>query len=545
MHPSNGIPGRLMILCLALSLQGPPGCSSSDDGRPSAQPPPPTEMPDGKRVEVTIDPGEAAGELEDRYLGFALDTAQITGGYWWSSSELAPPEPEVTPDLESPKLRRLAAYLAPSRMRIGGTDCDGYYFCPEEGECELPPAYQDPFRDRESHIPTTMTHEDVRRVANFAEAAGARIMFCINVGPGPRDPVSGAWTPDNGRQLIRFAKSLPNGSRFDLWEPGNEVNLLTFHFNTPTLVTPDVFAADVEAFADLLDAEAPGDGVAAPGSYFLPFHPLGDLMFTSRLLGRVRGRIDWLTWHLYATQSERCDAALAPDPASRENLFREDLEAGHRGYARYAYEAAAGLPVMNGESASAQCGGQEGVSDTLLDALWFADWIGILAEEGSRAVVRQTLVGSDYGMLDPDTYDPRPAFLAYVMYRRTVEGLRLRTDVDRSEVKAHGFCAAGLDGGVAAVLVNPTEEALAVGLELEGTGVVAARQWTVGANGDLTATRATINGLAAADDGTIPEPPGARVYLEDGKAYARLDPNALVFVVMEPEAAGALCGTGP
>ncbi len=35
---------------------------------------------------------------------------------------------------------------------------------------------------------------------------------------------------------------------------------------------------------------------------------------------------------------------------------------------------------MLGETASAQCGGEPGVSDTMSDALWYADWIGYLTK---------------------------------------------------------------------------------------------------------------------------------------------------------------------
>ena len=41
-----------------------------------------------------------------------------------------------------------------------------------------------------------------------------------------------------------------------------------------------------------------------------------------------------------------------------------------------------------GETASGQCGGQPGVSDTMIDALWYADWIGFQAKYGSIALVR-------------------------------------------------------------------------------------------------------------------------------------------------------------
>lgn len=522
--------GVLSLCCTLLNCDGDTG---AQDARCS-----------GIQVPVTIDPGQAAGRLDERYLGFAFDTVQFTEGFWWDWGPEGP-QPESTPDLESPKLRRLTSYLAPSRMRVGGTDSDAAYFCPEEGECELPPTYQGAYPDPGKERPGVLSHEDIRRIADFSEAVGARTMLCVNVGPGPRDPATGRWLPDNARQLIHYARSLPNGDVFDIWEPGNEVNIIWYGFNMPFLLTPEQYASDLATFRTVVDEEAPGSLVACPGSFFVPYLWLNDLYFTRNVLLHARDKVDIVTWHLYATQSERCPDLFSPAPASKEALFDPSVLDMNRSFASYVAEEAGDLPVWNGESASSQCGGQSGISDTLLDALWLADWIGIMAEQGSSTLVRQTIVGGDYGLIDPDTLDPRPSLLAYVMYRRTVEGYRLETVADRSLVKAHGYCSAGMDGSVTTVLSNPSEDLLAVEIALAGTAVASARQWTVGADGDLSATRATIEGKTHRADGTLPDPPGTPVPVDRGKACARVAPNSLVFVVLEPSEAGSLCRADP
>ncbi len=510
-------------------------CSTSGGGDDQK-----TTMPSGTPVQVSIHLAEPAGALDERYLGFAFDTAQFTGGFWWSSSsgELVP---EPMPDLESPKLRKLVSHLAPSRMRIGGTDADAAYFCPEEGECELPPAYQNTFRDGENERPGVLTHESLRRAADFAEAVGARITFCVNMGPGPRDPETGQWTPENAQALIRFARSLPNGDLFDVWEPGNEVNILNYEFNMPVLLVPGFFAQDLSLFASLVRQEAPTASVAAPGCFFVPYEGLADLGYTRDLLRIGRQSIDIVTWHLYASQSHRCPSFMSPAPASKEALFDESFIAMHRRFARSVAASAAGKPVWLAETASAQCGGQAGVSDTLLDALWLADWIGIMAEEGSSLFVRQTIVGGDYSLLDPVTFDPRPSFLACVLFRRTVERFALKTEAGRDLAKVHGFCAPGESGRVTAVIANPNEESLAAEIRLVGSDVRAAEQWTLSAGGNLYAPRASIQGLVAAPDGTIPDPPGSAVHVEQGRAYVRVDPCALVFAVIEPAEPSGVC----
>lgn len=108
-------------------------CTVSKD----TESPPRSGIPEGVRVSITIDPSEEACILDERYIGYAFDTAQFTGGKWWVIGQIERAEAE-TPDLENPKLRRLVSYLAPSIMRIGGTDCDGAYFYPSEDNCELP-----------------------------------------------------------------------------------------------------------------------------------------------------------------------------------------------------------------------------------------------------------------------------------------------------------------------------------------------------------------------------------------------------------------------
>jgi len=483
-------------------------------------------------VSMEIDPSQVIGELEERYIGFSFDTAQITGAKWWSTEDGN--TPATMPDLENAKLRRLASYLAPSMLRIGGTDCDGYYFCPVEGDCQLPSAFQGVWRNPDDRQPATMTREKIRRIADFAEAIGAQIMFCINAGPGPRDPKTGAWLPDNARQLIEYARSLPNGDLFRVWELGNEVNSLSFIAKMPQPLTPELYASDLRTFRVLLDEIHPQGRIASPGDYFYPQADIGG--FTAALAPLASGVIDILNWHLYATQSARCgnSAITSPYPASLQNLFNEKAIALHRKNAQYVLAAANGLPVWMGESSSAQCGGQKGVSDTLADALWQADWFGLMAEEGTRLIVRQTLSGSDYGITDPGTYDPRPTLLTLAMFRRTVEKRMLKQSADRSVIKAHAWCAAGLKGDVTAVLINPTKEPVAVDISLAGQPIVSAKRTILGADGEIGATRAKLDGLPAGPDGLLPETPGLPVPVKNGSIVVVIKSYSVAFVVLSP-----------
>jgi len=552
----------IFVLCLALSVLW--ACDSetdddddNDDNNDDATPddddtdddtgdddednPP---MPSGQHVPIVVDADVRDGELDERFIGVTVDTAQFIADRveWGEHTHYTAIDP---PDLYDPKLRNLAAALGPSLLRIGGTAADGTYFCPEEGEsCELPPAYQNVYRPSSGFQASYLTHDDVRAIAEFAEAIDAEVIFCLNFGPGPRDAATGAWHPDNARELIRFVDTLDQADRFIVWEAGNEANSYMFNFRMPLNYGPEMYAGDLAVLRELVDAEDPEAMTAAPATYFFPLRFIGDIFrFTERALALGRQHVDLVTWHLYATQSETCGDTFfhQPFPATLENLFDEDIIATSRYYARYVLNAAQGVPVIMDESASAQCGGQAGVSDTLLDALWIVDWLGIMAQEGTRALVRQSLLDFDYGIIGGKTYEPRPTLLAMSALRRLVADARLSAEADRSLVKTHAWCSGETPSALTVVVSNPSTETVVAQIDVTGNVITAARQWTITSPDGLYGSRATIEGEFIADDGVVPTPDGSSVHRAAGKAFAAIAPESLVFVELELAQAPAGC----
>jgi heparanase len=85
---------------------------------------------------------------------------------------------------------------------------------------------------------------------------------------------------------------------------------------------------------------------------------------------------------------------------------------------------APGRPLWLGETGNAQVGGEPGLSDVYLASLWWLDQLGLLARHEHDVIIRHTLVGSDYGMLELNTDDgaysltPRPDYWASLLWRR-------------------------------------------------------------------------------------------------------------------------------
>lgn len=72
---------------------------------------------------LRVDTAEPVATVDPRFLSVAVDTAQVVGGRFWSSSgeqEVIGEEEVPEYDFTRPRLRALASHLAPAFLRIGG-----------------------------------------------------------------------------------------------------------------------------------------------------------------------------------------------------------------------------------------------------------------------------------------------------------------------------------------------------------------------------------------------------------------------------------------
>jgi hypothetical protein len=122
-------------------------------------------------------------------------------------------------------------------------------------------------------------------------------------------------------------------------------------------------------------------------------------------------------------------------------------------------------------------------------------------------------------------------------FQRFVAMSRLDTDADRTLIKAHAFCNPEGASVVTAVLANPGTDELDVG----ENRVVRASQWTIASPDGLTGERATIEGESVDEAGRVPAPEGTPVHVEDGTAFAAVEPESLVFVSLELAGAAGAC----
>ncbi len=122
---------------------------------------------------------------------------------------------------------------------------------------------------------------------------------------------------------------------------------------------------------------------------------------------------------------------------------------------------APGKPIWLGETGNAQFGGEPGVSDVYVGGLWWLDQLGLLAAGGHDVVIRQTLSGLDYGMIETGSLEPRPDYWNSLLWRRLMgrdvyaaEGHAENTGDDAGKLRIYAHSGTAGDGSIAVLLIN-------------------------------------------------------------------------------------------
>lgn len=489
-----------------------------DDTPEPARPGPPVTL----RLEIE---DRAVATVDPRFLSVALDAASLVGGVFWDPAG----EPafgfgshrRAPFDFSRPKLRALTAALGPAYLRVGGSEADRVYYDLSDSPGPAPEGYEE-----------VLTAAQLDALGAFAKHSGLELVFTLNAGPAARD-ADGAWNPSQAELLIRHTEA--RGWPVAVWELGNEVNGYAALFGPLERVSGEQYAADLATARRLLDRVAPKAELSGPSSAYFPRigEPLAVL--PGALAAGAGESLDVLAWHYYPMQSTRCpvrsraaSVARNLDPPTLDEVARwaSEVEAARDAHA-------AGAPIWLAETGNAQCGGAPDVSDRFVGSFWWLDQLGQLARRGVQVVVRQTLVGSDYGLLDEQTLEPRPDYWASLLFRKYMGPtvLSVAREDDAARVRTYAHC--GVRGGVSLLVINLDPERAAI-VPKEGLPAGRAALALLTAD-ELTSRTARLNGEPLRYDGALPDLTGAPL---DGDLV--LPPASIGFLAL-PDAEHTSC----
>ena len=402
----------------------------------------------------------AIGTIDKRFQSFNVEMLEVTGGRFWkpyrdvkSSSRAAGPGADLYEnrppiDLTRARLRKLAAALGPTYMRVSGTWANTTYFQDKDG----PPPATPP-----KGFKGVLTREQWKGVVDFARAVNAELIVSFAMSEGTRD-AQGVWSPEQARAFLAYTKSI--GGRIAAAEFMNEPSVAD-RGGAPKGYDAAAYARDIAVFQPFLKRVTPDALFAGPGSVMEGGSiriPLNGALRSEKLLEATGPVYDIFSYHLYAALSERCAGAMpgmgttADAALSEEWLSRPD--AIHAYYAALRDRFEPGKAMWLTETADTGCGGNPWAS-TFLDTFRYLDQHARLAQKGVRVIAHNTLAASDYGLLDEKTLEPRPNYWAALLWHKLMGVTVLKPNVPANEgLHLYAHCLNDGNGGVALLAIN-------------------------------------------------------------------------------------------
>jgi heparanase len=464
------------------------------------------------------------GTVDDRFQSYNVEMIEVTGGRFWkpykdidavlkaqasanrsrenSASVPAGMDPNLYQhrppiNLSNPRLRKLAAALGPAYVRVSGTWANTTYFHNSDQ-----PAPKTPPKG----FGGVLTREQWKGVVDFARAVDARLVTSFATSVGTRD-AAGNWTPVQARQILDYTKSI--GGSIAAAEYMNEPTYAEMG-GAPKGYDAAAYGRDIRVFVPFLKKASPdtiilGPGGVGEGIALAPIGLAGNLLNSEDLLKATGPVFDAFSYHSYGATSKRCASMgpasqTGPEAAlSEELLSRADrIEQFYSGL-RDRFES--GKPMWLTETADAACGGNPWAS-TFLDSFRYLDQMGRLARRGVQVHMHNTLTSSDYGLLDENTFTPRPNYWAALLWRKLMGPTVL--DPGHSPAPSlhlYAHCLPGQPGGVAVLAIN-LDRAASHPIELPAT---AARYTLTASRLEDTVVQLNGNELRLGADDVLPE----------------------------------------
>jgi hypothetical protein len=347
------------------------------------------------------------------------------------------------------------------------------------------------------------------------------------------------WRPEQARRWLAFTKS--HGGTVAAAEYFNEPTLATMG-GAPKGYDAAAYGRDHRMFEAFMRKEYPGTKLLAPGSVGEADAPWSvasggygsQVMLPAAELAASTGDADAFSYHHYGAVSQRCEAmghqTTADQALTEEWLGRTDQTLAFYRGARDRFMP--GKPFWNTETADAACGGNPW-GGTFLDTFRYLDQLGRLARQEVVVVVHNTLVASDYGLLDEDTFEPKPNYWGALLWRRFMGTTVLEPGVkNQGSLHVYAQCLRGTPGGVVLLAIN-TDKTASHTLAIPLTG----QRYTLSSD-RLEGKRVQLNGteLALGPADALPAFEGAAI----AAGNVTLAPTTITFLTV-PAAANAVC----
>lgn len=356
----------------------------------------------GERYYVTIDEvQDVTINLPDNFLSIGIDTSEIQNF--------------AGIDFKKPRIRALAAALAPARLRFGGTMSERLIFSAEDlpVSCEL--CHKESSKSvcsslrklcKHKFLPYfLMTGNKWTEINKFCNETGLKLLFSFNV--LLRD--DRGWNEKNAKDLLEYSKH----KDFDIdWQLGNEPNSFKHVFNIT--ITPQTLAHDFEKLRKLLNHTGYKHALLVGPDTTRPQENRPDcLEYMEEFLGNGSHHVNVRSWHQYYLNGRTAKLEDFWNPVTFE-LLRKQIETMKAHTEKYSQ-----MPMWLTETSSAYGGGAPGLSDSYAGSALWLDKLGLAAKYNITTVVRQSFIGGNYSLINNDL-EPLPDWWVSILFKKLV-----------------------------------------------------------------------------------------------------------------------------
>jgi Glycosyl hydrolase family 79, N-terminal domain len=390
-------------------------------------------------AEISLAPATMAriGTVDERFQSYNIEMVEVTGGLFWKPYAAQTNAPGLVSerkpkDLGNARLRRLAAALSPAFVRISGTSANTTYFAETGDAGSAPPA----------GFKSVLTRRQWQGVVDFSRAVDAPIVTSFAIVQGIREARS-VWTSGQARRLLDATRAM--GGRVAAAELMNEPDLPSIG-GAGDGYDAAAYGRDFAVFRAFMKHEVTEALVLGPGTGSGPSDA------ATAFAAAAQG-VDAVSYHYYGAVSKRCGDEVTEEAAlSEARLSRTD-----QAFALYRMlrdRFAPGRPIWLTETADAACGGNPSAA-TFLDTFRYLDQLGRLAKAGVQIVMHNTLAASDYGLLDEETFLPRPNYWGALLWRQLMGTIVLDSGVPiQMGLHVYAHCERRVSGGVTLLVIN-------------------------------------------------------------------------------------------
>jgi heparanase 1 len=397
-------------------------------------------------------------EVSKNYLSFAIDTALMVGGKWWSGGDGTSGgrgTVRTKPlDWKNPELIKLTKALSPAILRIGGSEADHLYYTLE----------REPIRNLPDHFDTQLLITQMSDLFTFLKLTETELFFTLNAGPGFRNK-KGEIQTEKFEKLFSFFNEKAADIPLTL-ELGNEINAFWLNFGWKHQPSSKQFADDYVQTRKKVQESLSHVKLAGPAHAFWPIlgEPLSALTSKLRKVVKHIGDMDVITWHYYPVQSSRCAAAVRKAKPGRlvkvKNL--DEVSKWAKKVKSWRDKYSPDSEIWLGETGGAQCGGQAGMTDRFEGVFWWIDQLGQLALLDHQVMIRQSLVGGDYALLERNTFAPRPGYYASLLWKQYMGSKVLSVTSNNKSIRTYAHCNPGK--GVSLLVINLDKDSQSINL---------------------------------------------------------------------------------